>query len=104
MIYTVEFNPRSRAQLRSIVRYITRKKSAQVARDYARDITAECLSLNTFPHRGTARDDLALGIRTMGFRDRVTILFRISDKQQTVSILSILYGGRSLEKEIPYIR
>jgi len=23
----------------------------------ARDITAECLSLNTFPHRGTARDD-----------------------------------------------
>jgi hypothetical protein len=36
------------------------------------------------------------GIRTTGFRGRVTIAFRIT--QDTVLIAGIFYGGRSLEK------
>jgi toxin ParE1/3/4 len=36
------------------------------------------------------------GLRTTGFRGRVTIAFRIT--VETIRIAGILYGGRSLEK------
>ena len=98
MTYRVAFEPSSRADLRSIARYITRKNSAQVARQFTRDITAHCLSFETFPYRGTARPELFLGARTTGFRNTITILFAVSEESRLVTIIAILYGGRSLEE------
>jgi len=98
LTYRVAFTPKSRTELRAIIRYITKKSSARIANEYAAAIVAHCESLQTFPNRGTARPDLFPGVRTMGFRDRVTIPFRVSDEQQLVSILGIFYGGRSVEQ------
>ena len=47
------------------------------------------------PNRGTEHSDLRPGLRTIGFRRRVTIAFRV--KGDSVAILRILYGGRSVE-------
>jgi plasmid stabilization system protein ParE len=98
MTYSVSFDRKSRAELRSLIRYITKKNSARIAEGYAQDIVTFSEELHTFPHRGTARPDLAAGVRTMGFKGRITVAFRVSDELRTVTIVGIFYGGRSVEK------
>lgn len=56
------------------------------------------MTLMTFPERGTRRDDIAPGFRTMGFERRVTIAFRVLD--QIVEIVAIAYAGRDFESEL----
>ncbi|MGB5087418.1 MAG: type II toxin-antitoxin system RelE/ParE family toxin [Methylocystis silviterrae] len=51
--------------------------------------------LETFPERGTRRDDLRPGLRTIGFRRRVTIAFAV--ETDAVTIIGIFYGGQDLE-------
>ena len=53
------------------------------------------MTLATFPERGTKRDDLAPGIRTIGFERRATIAFRVGD--DTVRIVRIFYAGRDYD-------
>ena len=49
------------------------------------------------PHFSAAarRDDLRPGLRTLGFRRRVTILFEVAD--DTVNIIGVYYGGQDYE-------
>ena len=65
------------------------------AQRYIEQIEKTCLSLATLPDRGTERSDLRPGLRTMGFRRRVTSAFHV--KGGSVTILRILYGGRDVE-------
>jgi len=51
--------------------------------------------MTPFPQRGTARDDIRSGLRTVGFERRVTIAFTV--KGEDIVILRILYAGRSLD-------
>jgi len=51
--------------------------------------------LADFPERGTRRDAIRPGLRTLGYRRRVTIAFHITDA--AVVIDRILYGGRDVE-------
>jgi toxin ParE1/3/4 len=52
--------------------------------------------LQNLPNRGTSREDLRPGLRVMGFERRVLIAFQVAT--DSVAILRILYGGRSIEK------
>lgn len=54
-----------------------------------------CEGFSTFPNRGTRRDELRPGLRTIGFRHQVTIAFDAGD--DTVTIVGIYYGGRNFE-------
>lgn len=45
--------------------------------------------------RGTARDDIAPGLRTVGYRRRVLIWFSV--ERDVVLIAGFLYGGRDAE-------
>lgn len=54
-----------------------------------------CEGFGTFPKRGTRRDDIRPGLRTIGFRRRATIAFTVGD--DTVTILGIFYGGQDYE-------
>jgi toxin ParE1/3/4 len=47
------------------------------------------------PERGTLREDLGPGLRTLGFEGRVTIAFRILPDR--VQIVRIFYGKRDFE-------
>nr|WP_246544843.1 type II toxin-antitoxin system RelE/ParE family toxin [Ancylobacter dichloromethanicus] len=69
--------------------------SPTVAARYVDSIVDYCENLWTFPHRGTRRDDLRPGLRTLGYRRRVTILFEVSD--DTVNIIGVFYGGQDYE-------
>jgi toxin ParE1/3/4 len=95
MIYRVEFTRRAQADLLVLFDYLAERFDMTGAQRYVEQIEETCLSLRTMPNRGTERSDLRPGLRTMGFRRRVTIAFRV--KGNSVTILRILYGGRSVE-------
>jgi toxin ParE1/3/4 len=54
-----------------------------------------CNALNSMPERGTRREDLRPGLRVTGFEHRVLIAFQV--RPESVAILRLLYGGRSVE-------
>jgi toxin ParE1/3/4 len=99
MKYRVAFTRRAQADLRGLFDYLADRFGLRNAQRYVEQIEKACLSLSAFPNRGTERSDLRPGLRTMGFRHRVTIAFRV--KGDSVGILRILYGGRSAEVAFP---
>ncbi|EKF58181.1 plasmid stabilization system [Agrobacterium albertimagni AOL15] len=95
MSYGLRFAPEALDQLQALEDYIAQASSASRAAAYVNAIVDYCQQLKTFPHRGTVRVDLRAGLRIIGFRRRVTILFEVSDG--TVTIIGIYYGGRQYE-------
>jgi plasmid stabilization system protein ParE len=57
-------------------------------------ILASLEVLEIFPLAGRARPELGPGIRSTGYKRRVTILYRV--RGRTVRVLSVLYGGREV--------
>lgn len=98
MTYRVIFRQSAEDDLDAIDDYIARDNPLAAAAFVGR-IRAFCEELRDFPHRGTRRDDLRPGLRTIGFERRVTIVFRI--QARTVRIVRILYGGRNLTARTP---
>ncbi len=96
MQHKVRFSPEADDQLRLLGLYIAEKKSESVALRYITAIIKTCYALEFMPDRGTRRDDLLGGMRTFGFKRRVTICFRVSTA--TVDIIAVLYGGQDLGK------
>lgn len=95
MTHTVRFSPEALEQLDGLETHIAGAASPVVAARYVDSIVDYCENLRTFPHRGTRRDDLRPGLRTLGFRRRVTILFEVA--ADTVNILGVYYGGQDYE-------
>jgi toxin ParE1/3/4 len=56
------------------------------------------MALADFPQRGTRRNDLLPGLRTIGFERRATIAFRVP--RTRVEIVTIAYGGRDFESDL----
>jgi plasmid stabilization system protein ParE len=96
MTYHVVFSPEAESQLVALYFHIAEAASPEIAAKYTDDIVKECESLRTLPHRGTRRDYIRVGLRTFGFRRRVTIAFEVANDM--VTILGVFYGGRDLEK------
>ena len=98
MKYRVGFRPRAEADLFALYDYIAGEAGHKVAGEYIDRIEAACLALETFPNRGTRRDDIRPGIRTMGFERRATIVFRVMKGR--VVIVRVLYGGRDFDRAL----
>lgn len=92
----VVLRPEAESDLFSIHQYVAAEAGAARAEAYVHRITSACLALSTFPERGTRRDDLAPGMRTIGFERRATILFRVVGSE--AEILRIFYGGQDFER------
>jgi toxin ParE1/3/4 len=93
--YRVIFSPEADAQLVAIYRRISGKTAPTVADRFTGAIVDYCEKLESFPQRGTRRDDLRPGLRTIGFRRRVTIAFAV--EADSVMIIGIFYGGQDFE-------
>ena len=91
----VVFAESARADLDDIFAWIADHAGLEVARAYTGRIERFCRKMTPFPQRGTARNDLRPGLRTVGFERRATIAFTV--KGEDVIILRILYAGRSLD-------
>ncbi|MBS0431631.1 MAG: type II toxin-antitoxin system RelE/ParE family toxin [Proteobacteria bacterium] len=101
MTYKIRFAPAARQQLATIEDYIALASGyPAVAEQFVDDVVAYCESFETFPERGTQRDDLLPGLRTVGYRRRVTVAFRVDTASLVVTILGVFYGGQDFEAEI----
>jgi toxin ParE1/3/4 len=94
----VYFRPLAEADLLALYEYIAGKAGVIVAESYIERIEAACLALANFPERGTRRDDILAGLRTIGFERRATIAFRVLKTR--IEIVTIAYGGRDFESAL----
>jgi toxin ParE1/3/4 len=94
-MHRVVFAPEAERQLIELYTHIAESASIRIADEYTEAIVQHCESLKTMPVRGTSRDDIRPGLRTLGFRRRVTIAFEASNER--VTILGIFYGGQDFE-------
>lgn len=95
MRYHVRFHVAAKRDITDLLTELAVKAGARIASNFVDRIIEYCLSFETFPERGTRHDDIASGLRTVGWRRRATIAFAIEG--ETVVILRILYAGRTLE-------
>jgi toxin ParE1/3/4 len=96
--HKVSFRPEAEADLIALYEYIAACAGLRIAGGYIERIEAACMSLAHVPERGTKRDDILPGLRTIGFERRVTIAFRVLKAR--VEIVTIAYGGRDFESTL----
>jgi toxin ParE1/3/4 len=96
MTLTVAFSAAAKADLFAIYDYIAERAGEQIALHFVESIETYCLGFADLPERGTKRDDLRKGLRTVGFRRRATILFEVERARRRVVIHGVYYAGRSL--------
>jgi plasmid stabilization system protein ParE len=93
--YRVVISAEARRQIEAVFDYIREAASPRVARRFTEAIVDQIAKLEDFPLRGSPRDDILPGLRTLGFRKRVTIAFVVEAAE--VSILGVFYGGQDFE-------
>ncbi len=93
--YSVVFSKEAEADLFAIYEYISERAGTHVAIRFVERIEQYCLDFAVAPERGTKRDNLRPGLRTVGFRRRATILFEV--RAQEVIIHGVYYAGRSFD-------
>ncbi len=98
MNYRVVFSPEAEEQLAAIHRYIATAASPSIAARYTEAIISYCESLQTFPHRGTKRDDVRPGLRITNYKGRAVIAFDVD--AGLVSIIGVFYGGQDYETNL----
>lgn len=93
--YRVVVEPEAQADLDAIEAYIAGEGNPEAGARFVAEALDLCRTLDNFPYRGSPRDDLREGLRSLTFRRRAVIIYMvIGDK---VSILGIAYGGRDPE-------
>ena len=97
MPYRIVFTPEAANQIVALYEYIIADGSPLIAERYTSAIVNCCEELNTFPHRGTRRDDIRPGLRITHYKKRAIIAFTIDDIAQRVIIVGVFYGGKDYE-------
>jgi toxin ParE1/3/4 len=93
--HTLVVSPKVRAQLDDLYDYIAMAASPTTALRFTDAILDRMEALRDFPNVGARRDDFLPGLRTMGFRRRVTIAFVVEPSE--VLVVGIFYGGQDFE-------
>jgi len=96
--FEVSFRPLAEADLLALYRHIAESAGLAVAGATLDRTEAACLALETFPERGTQREDIRPGLRTMGFERRATIVFQVTGG--AVVILRVFHGGQDFERAL----
>jgi toxin ParE1/3/4 len=92
--HRVVFSEQAWRDANEIYHWIATRADPQTAEAYIGRIIDFCDSLGDFPNRGTPRDDLAKGVRTIAFEGRAVVAYVANDN--VVRILRILHHGRDI--------
>ena len=95
---TVIFASKAENGLLQIFNFVAERAGPHVALPYVRRIKAYCDDLGFASERGQRRDDLRVGLRTVGFAGRATIVFSVNEDR--VTILRVFAAGRNWETEL----
>ena len=94
MAFDVVFSAVAEDDLNAIYDWIAANADAATAYAYISRIAAACRQLSSFPARGTPREDLGHGVRTIPFERRAVIAYRT--EPGIVRVLRVLHRGRDL--------
>lgn len=97
MALRIAYRPRARIDLKEIYDWAAEGADPRTADDYVKRIQLACSKLTDFPNQGSPRDNLEPGLRSVTFKRRATIYYRVELK--TVRIVRILGAGRDAERE-----
>jgi len=89
--YEVIFLPHAERRLDVIEAYIAEHSSPAIAERFVAALTRRVLHLETFPFRGTPRNDVEPGLRTIVYRRTVTVAYVVEDA--AVVVVDFLYRG-----------
>lgn len=67
-----------------------------IAEAYVEAILQRCFTLEAYASRGTPRDDIRPGLRTLVFRRQVTIAYAIEGDE--VAVLGVGWRGQELKR------
>lgn len=89
--YKVIFLPDAEQRLSAIEAYLTERAGSLVAERFVAGVIARAERLSAFPLRGTPRDDLQIGLRTVVHRRKVTVAYVVEGDR--VAVTDFLYKG-----------
>lgn len=89
--YKVIFLPHAERRLDEIEAYIAERASQAIAERFIAALVDRALKLDSFPSRGTPRNDLMQGLRTIVHRRTVTIAYVVDG--DAVEVTDFLYRG-----------
>jgi len=90
----LRFSQSARDELIALHAWVEGEAGTAIADAYQERIEARCRTLTEFPNRGTPRDDLIPGVRTLSFERRILIFYRVEESE--VLILWIVSTARDL--------
>jgi toxin ParE1/3/4 len=96
LTFEVLLGPKAREDLQDIYDWIANQAGNDVADNYLDRIERVMGKLTEMPNRGTPRDDLVPGLRTIPFERRATITYVVTG--QTVEVLRVVHAGRDLRR------
>lgn len=92
--YVVRLSARATEDLIAVYRWIASEADTSVADAYLDRVEAKIATLATYPKRGTRRDDLSAGLRTIAFERRLLIAYRF--REERVDVLRIVNAARDV--------
>lgn len=87
---------KAKAQINSLYEYVAREGSVEIADRYIDALLNRLAGLTEFADRGTRRDDLRPGLRTVPFRRRLTIAYAV--RPHEVRIFAIARAGQEMRQ------
>ncbi|WP_162233307.1 type II toxin-antitoxin system RelE/ParE family toxin [Sphingomonas sp. Leaf33] len=91
----VRYSDEALARIEEIHAWLVEQAGSNTADRVVAALTERCDSLATFPHRGTPRPESRPYLRTIPYKRRYVIGYRVDDGQ--VTILGILGAGQDLD-------
>lgn len=95
MPHRIVFTAEARGQLDALFTYLAAAADEATAANTLSQILDHIDTLQVFPHRGTPRDDLRVGLRTMPWKRRATIAYMAQGHE--VTVIGIFCGGLDVE-------
>ena len=93
MIYRIRFHPVVARDLDAIAHWIIDYAGPDAAARKLAEIEATIVALKTTPHKGSLRDEIALGLRVIPAGRKAVIAFVVDDDAGEVLIYAVTYGG-----------
>ena len=97
MIYAVQLSALAIEDLVALHHWVNAEAGRATADAYLDRVEERITSLADFPGRGTPRDDLVTGLRTLTFERRLLIAYMVDPGVSTVHVLRIINAARDLE-------
>lgn len=97
MAHRVAYRPTARLDLKEIYDRLAGRADPGTADAYVQRLQDACAKLSDFPARGSPRDELEPGLRSIPLSGRATAFYRVEG--QTVRIIRILRAGRDPVRE-----